>query len=167
MAEGLWGRLVHVFSSRVRDITTDFGSRIIAEGHGVGHVLVTERRSSPQSFLPGGAAASTVGASEMTDQLGNSMEAGAIPTAIAFVQILQTLKNDLGPDPVKFPLTGPPALAKALMAAQLQVPGLVNNEWSAVSTNFDSTTNGWIAALQAKQAALTAPPAAAPTPVPT
>jgi hypothetical protein len=93
----------------------------------------------------------------MTGSLGNAAEAAAIPTAIAFVQILQTLKNDLGPDPTKFPFTGPPALAKALMSAQLQVPGLVNNEWAAVSANFDNTTAGWISTLQAKQAQLTAP----------
>lgn len=96
----------------------------------------------------------------MTSQVVNELEVGAIPTAIAFVQILQTLKSDLGPDPAKFPVTGPPALGKALMAAQLQVPGLINNEWSAVSANFDSTTNGWINSLKAKQAQLAAPPAA-------
>lgn len=100
----------------------------------------------------------------MTNQVANDLEAGAIPTAIALVQILQTLKSDLGPDPAKFPVTGPPALTKALMAAQLQVPGLVNNEWSAVSANFDSTTNGWINSLKAKQAALSTP-SPAPTPV--
>lgn len=96
----------------------------------------------------------------MSNQVVDTLEGGAIPTAIAFVQILQTLKNDLGPDPMKFPVTGPPALTKALMSAQLQVPGLVNNEWAAVSTTFDTTTNGWIASLHAKQAALAAPPTA-------
>jgi hypothetical protein len=106
----------------------------------------------------------------VTNQVVNDLEVGAIPTAISFVQILQTLKSDLGPDPAKFPMTGPPALAKALMSAQLQIPGLINNEWSAVSSNFDSTTNGWIASLQAKQKALAAPaptvtPAPAPAPV--
>lgn len=100
----------------------------------------------------------------MTDQVVNSLESGAIPTAIAFVQILQTLKNDLGPDPTKFGVTGPPALAKALMSAQLQVPGLINNEWSAVSSNFDATTNGWINTLKAKQASLAIVPNTGLTP---
>lgn len=101
----------------------------------------------------------------MTNQVVNDLESGAIPTAIAFVQILQQLKTDLGPDPAKFPVTGPPALGKALMSAQLQVPGLINNEWSAVSSNFDSTTNGWISSLLAKQAQLTPTPSAPPAPV--
>lgn len=98
----------------------------------------------------------------MTNQVVNDLEAGAIPTAIAFVKILQQLKTDLGPDPAKFPVTGPPALGKALMSAQLQVPGLINNEWSAVSSNFDSTTNGWLSSLRAKQVQLASQPTAAP-----
>ena len=158
MAQGLWGRLMSFRNTGIHSVAANGGTAgPVPESNGVGWADFRVSRSSPQSFFTGRTAAT--GVDEMTTNATvDALEAGAIPTAIACVKILQTLKNDLGPDPTKFPVTGPPAVAKALMSMQLQIPGLVNNEWSAVSSTFDTTTNGWLANLAAKQAQLAAPP---------
>lgn len=93
----------------------------------------------------------------MTDPLVNAAEAAAIPTAIAIVQALKQFKTDLGPDPAKIGLNAGPAFLKFTATVELQAPALLTSEWGAVTANFDTQADGWIAALQAKQAALTAP----------
>lgn len=90
----------------------------------------------------------------------NPIEAAAIPTAIAVLQALQTFKNDLGADPLKFPLTVGPAFLKFTANVELQAPGLVNSEWSAISLTVDTKVGSLISSLQAKLS----PPQAAPVP---
>lgn len=94
----------------------------------------------------------------MTDTLANAAEAAAIPTAINIVLAMKQFKTDLGPDPAKIALTVGPAFLKFAATVELQAPALLTSEWSAVQSNFDTQANSWITTLQAKQAALSAPP---------
>ncbi len=100
-----------------------------------------------------------------SNALANAAEAAAIPTAINIVNALVQFKNDLGPDPAKIPLTVGPAFIKFAATVELQAPGLLTSDWGAVQSGFDSQADGWISALQAKQAQL-APPATPTPPAP-
>lgn len=80
----------------------------------------------------------------------NPIEQAAIPSAIAALQAIQQFVTDMGNDPTKWPLNYPGASLKLLGTLQMQVPGLLNSEGSAVQTEVHTKINGWISSLQAK-----------------
>lgn len=78
----------------------------------------------------------------------NPLEAAAAPSFIIALQALQEFIKNLGPDPLKVPLTLPGALAVLTGKLSLQFPVLVSSEFVTVQTKAVSDIDGWIASLQ-------------------
>ena len=77
----------------------------------------------------------------------------AAPAVITALQALQQFETDIGPNPLQWPVTVGPAKLKLLGTLGLQLPGLVTAEAGAVEGIINTTTNKWIADLQAIVAA--------------
>lgn len=87
----------------------------------------------------------------MTNPVLTAAEQAAIPTARALLAALNTFVTNLGPDPLKIPLTAPGALQVLLGSVELQAPSLATAEWSALSSAAKSQFAGWDAKLAAAQ----------------
>jgi hypothetical protein len=71
----------------------------------------------------------------------------------ASLDALAQLVKNLGPDPMKIPVTLPGALDIFLGTIKLQLPVLANSEWSAVQTDAQAQ----IASVKARLAAAITP----------
>lgn len=89
----------------------------------------------------------------MTNPVVTSAEQAAIPTARALIAALKTFVTNLGPDPLKIPVTAPGALQVLLGSVELQAPALVSAEWSTLSTAALAQFAAWDSKLAAAQAA--------------
>lgn len=96
----------------------------------------------------------------MSSTAPNPALVAAAPSLIAALQAVQTFVTNLGPDPTKWPLTGPGALQVLAGTLELQLPTLVNAEAGALTTALNTQIAGKIAQLQQIQAAGTSASAA-------
>jgi hypothetical protein len=80
-------------------------------------------------------------------------EQAAIPTARALLAAVGTFVTNLGPDPLKIPITAPGALQVLLGSVELQGPALATSEWGAVSSAALTQFATWDKTLAAAQAA--------------
>lgn len=81
--------------------------------------------------------------------LPGSLEAAAIPTAVAVLKAAQQLLANLGTDPLQIAAKAPGALQVFIGTVEMQAPSLITSEFSAVQTDVNTKINSWIAKLTA------------------
>jgi hypothetical protein len=72
----------------------------------------------------------------------------AAPALIAALQALQTFITNLGTDPAQVAVKFPGALQVFLGTVEMQVPGLLTSELSALQADANTRIAAWIANLQ-------------------
>jgi hypothetical protein len=77
----------------------------------------------------------------------------AAPAVDASLGALEALITNLGPDPLKLPVTLPGSLKIFVGTVELQLPVLVNAEWGAVQADAITQVQGLRARLAAAVAA--------------
>jgi len=79
----------------------------------------------------------------------NPVLVAAAPSLISALQALQQFETDMGTDPLQWAAKFPGAKLKLLGTLALQLPTIATAEGAALENVINTTTNSWIAKLQA------------------